>query len=57
MSARRQSSRLLVCSISALVVGLVLWLTPAVVWAQDGGVPESSDCSHPLESSYTTCHA
>jgi hypothetical protein len=57
MSTQRQSSRLLVCSISALVAGLLLWLTPAVVWAQDGGVPESSGCSHPPESSCITCHA
>jgi hypothetical protein len=56
MSARRSSSRLLVSSISALVVGLVLWLTPAVVRAQSGSVPEAAGCSNPPPSSCITCH-
>jgi hypothetical protein len=57
MSARRSSSRLLVGSISALVVGLVLWLTPAGAQAQSGSVPESVGCSNPPSSSCLTCHA
>jgi hypothetical protein len=57
MSARHSFSRWLVFSISALVVGLVLWLTPAVVRAQSGGVPESAGCSNPPPSSCLTCHA
>jgi hypothetical protein len=57
MFARRLSSRWLVFALSALVVGLVLWLTPAVVRAQSGGVPESAGCSNPPPSSCLTCHA
>jgi hypothetical protein len=57
MSARNSSSRWLVLSLSALVVGLVVWLTPAGVQAQSGGVPESAGCSNPPPSSCLTCHA
>ena len=57
MSAQRLFSWWLAFAVSAFVVGLVLCLTPAVVSAQGGGVPESSECSDPPESSCTTCHA
>ena len=56
MFPRHSSSRWLVFSISAFVVGLVLWLTPTVVRAQSGSVPDSSGCSYPPESSCSTCH-
>jgi hypothetical protein len=48
---------LFVFSISVLIAGLAVWLTPAVVAAQDGGVPEAIDCSRPPESSCYNCHA
>jgi hypothetical protein len=57
MSARRKGSRGLAISIIALVAGLAVWLTPAAVSAQDGGVPESSGCSNLPESSCYVCHA
>ncbi|HTP11208.1 MAG TPA: hypothetical protein VMP08_23295 [Anaerolineae bacterium] len=57
MPAQRRSSRWLVAALSVLVVGLILCLTPAVVSAQGGGVPESSGCSYPPPSSCLTCHA
>jgi hypothetical protein len=58
MFAQRKSPRwLLVVSVILVVVGLALWLTPAAVSAQDGGVPESSGCSQPNESTCCTCHA
>jgi hypothetical protein len=57
MSARCKSSRWLAFSIIALMVGVALWLTPAAVSAQDGGVPESSGCSSLSESSCCACHA
>jgi hypothetical protein len=47
----------LVFSISALVVGLALLLTPPGVAAQDGGVPQSSGCADGSKSSCCTCHA
>jgi hypothetical protein len=57
MSVQRRSSKWLVFSISALVVGVALLLTPLGVSAQGGGVPESSGCSSVTESSCCTCHA
>jgi hypothetical protein len=57
MSAWRLSSRWLAFALSVLVAGLALCLTPAAVSAQDGGVPESSNCDYPPESSCSTCHA
>lgn len=57
MSVRSKSFRWLAFSISALVVGLALWLTPAVVSAQDSGVPESSGCFSSSETSCCACHA
>jgi hypothetical protein len=57
MSVRRQSSRWLAFALGALVVGLAVCLTPAAAWAQSGGVPESSNCSYPPESSCSTCHS
>jgi hypothetical protein len=57
MSARRRFPKWLFISLSALVVGLALYFTPAVASAQGGDVPESSGCSYPPPSSCITCHA
>ena len=60
MSTRYRSSKWLVFVFGVLVVGLALWLTPAVAQAQGGGQgggAESSGCTLPPPSSCLTCHA